>query len=1739
MVDARDRLDGLPAEQRAELLRKLRAARAGRDTVPALGRDAPLPLSFAQQRLFFLDLLAPGRPLYNIPYALRLRGRLRPDLLAGALGRVLARHEVLRTRFVTTPDGPRQVVDPAPERVELAVRDLGVVPAADRAGRARELAVELAAEPFDLAAGPLFRAGLARLGPDDHVLVLAVHHIATDSWSTGLLVAELAECTAAAAQGREPVLPALPVQYADWAAWQQGRLSGAGLEADLAYWREQLAGLPTLDMPTDRPRPAEPTWAGAVTGRRLDAALHRDVLALAERCGTRLLPVLVAAFTAVLARSTGQVDIPVGSVFSGRTRSETEPLLGFFATTVVLRTSAAGDPTFRELLDRATHTVLDAHAHQELPFDALVDALKPARDPGRNPLFQVALYLADSSGDDVDLGDVAVEPLPITLGTARFDCTVTATASRGGGLDLEVEYATELFDDDRMVRLLGQLETVLRQVVADPDVRLGDLSLLTPVEAAELDGWAAPAGPLTGPDRIEAAIAAQIARTPDAPAVVHGGITLTYAELDGAADRLARRLRAAGAGPDRLVGVCVERSAGMLVALLAVLRTGAAYVPMDPAYPAARLTLMLTDAAPVAVILDEVGRAAALDLPPGTTPVDITDTPTGPAPGTPAADAPGSPAGSGGEGATGGPLPTHGAAYVIFTSGSTGRPKGVVVEHAQAVAFFAAMDAELGVRPGDPAGTWLAVTSISFDISVLELLWTLSRGFRVVIAGGGAADLVPTAAPARDAAFSLFYFASDDEREGDRYRVLIEGAKFADTHGFEAVWLPERHFHSFGGLYPSPAVLASALAMITERVGLRAGSVVLPLHHPVRVAEEWSVIDNLSGGRVGLSAASGWHADDFVLAPANHADRRTLMLEQLETVRALWRGEAVTLPGGTGAPVDVRIRPRPVQPELPVWLTAAGNPETFTAAGRSGAHLLTHLLGQDLGQLAEKIAAYRRAWAETHGGPGGHVTLMVHTFLGADRDAVLATVRGPFLDYLRGSLDLVRALARRMGMDVAAGTVSADDVDAVLERAYDRYVQESGLFGVPEDCLDLVGRLTAAGVDELACLVDFGVAPDEVLASLPHLDRLRRLVAAPPAGDSLPELADRHDVTHLQCTPALARLLVDSPAGRAALARLDTLLVGGEALPADLARRLAEAVGGRVLNMYGPTETTVWSTVHPVTGAEEGAVAPIGRPTANTVVRVLDRWGRPVPVGVTGELLIGGAAVTRGYHHRPALTAERFVPDGPGRAYRTGDLVRWRADGSLLFLGRDDGQVKVRGFRVELGEVEAALRAVPGIAAAAVAAHGRPGEQRLVGYLVGESTPPGPGELRERLRRQLPEHMVPTLWVPLDALPLTPNGKLDRAALPAPGDTRPAAPAVAPRTPAERALAEVWAEVLELPEVGVTANFFDLGGNSILAIRAVDLANRRGLGVSVRQLFQHQSVAGLAAVAGSGGGTEPRRAGAALRRLGGTDDTLAPVFFVHGSGGSALSYVPLAQQLGDRPAWGIEAAGLAGDPPVTSVGAMAERYAELVRGAAPAGPVHLVGWSTGGGLAVALAQRLRDAGTEVGLLALLDAMSPPRLDRAPDEAEVLGLFAADFAASLGADLPVPDLRAVPPPARLDAVLDRLDRAGLLRGARAEVAARAAVFRATVAAGAVWRPGTYGGAAELVLAGSGGGPTGSGDDPAQQWRSVITGPVRVHRTAGDHYSMMRTEHAPGLGRLVQHLIDNVSSQVTAMPVEQRR
>ncbi|MDU8910812.1 MupA/Atu3671 family FMN-dependent luciferase-like monooxygenase [Aestuariicoccus sp. MJ-SS9] len=958
---------------------------------------------------------------------------------------------------------------------------------------------------------------------------------------------------------------------------------------------------------------------------------------------------------------------------------------------------------------------------------------------------------------------------------------------------------------------------------------------------------------------MHAAFEAQAAKTPDAAALIFEGQSLTYADLNARANRAAHVLRGMGVGPDVVVGLCTRRSVDLMVGALAILKAGGAYLPLDPAFPADRLRHYIADSGTTVIVT----QSALREQLPETTAQILTldaDPRIAQAPATTPE-------------ALSGPADL---AYLIYTSGSTGTPKGVMVEHRNVANFYTGMDAHV---PHADGGTWLAVTSLSFDISVLELFWTTARGFTVVLTSDEDRGLISNGPmPMSDQAmqFSLYYWGNDDGVGPDKYKTLLEGAKFADAHGFVAVWTPERHFHAFGGPYPNPSVTGAAVAGMTKNIGVRAGSCVAPLHHPARIAEEWAVIDNLTNGRAGLAIASGWQPDDFVLRPENTPPQnKPAMIESIETLRKLWRGEAVGFARKNGTMHEVVTQPRPVSKELPVWVTTAGNPETWKEAGRLGANVLTHLLGQSIDEVAGKIGIYHQALRDAGFDPADFtVTLMLHTCLAETRDKAREIAREPMKDYLRSAAGLIKQYAWafpafkkpegvKNAFELDLGSLEADELEGILDFAFERYFNDSGMFGTIEDALARVEELKRIGVGEVACLIDYGIAPDLVLEGLTPLAQVvARANDAPElAADDFSIAAQivRHGVTHMQCTPSMARMIAMNDEARFALRGVQHLLLGGEPLPGALVAEFNGITGATITNMYGPTETTIWSSVEPAEVTE--GVVNIGLPIANTQLYVLDADRNAVPIGQDGELWIGGEGVTRGYWNRAELTAERYAenPFHGGRMYRTGDLVRRRADGRIDFIGRVDHQIKLRGFRIELGEIEAAIEAQADITQAVVVAReDTPGDLRLVGYYTGAAL--SDADLKKVLSARLPDYMVPRHFEQLESFPLTPNKKVDRNALPAPQPAPQRAEPVVrapvtqlsstrPDAETEAQIARIWTEVLGVQGITGRDSFFDLGGHSLLAVQA-HRAIRDRLGVralSITDVFRFPVLSDLAA----------------------------------------------------------------------------------------------------------------------------------------------------------------------------------------------------------------------------------------------------------------------------------------------------
>ncbi|HEU0053586.1 MAG TPA: condensation domain-containing protein, partial [Longimicrobium sp.] len=687
-----------------------RATRAELPAIEPAERGGPLALSFAQRRLWFVEQLGSAGAAYHIPLRLRLKGRLHREALVRALDRVVARHEALRTTFHAVDGTPVQRIVPAEEsRFHLVEVDVSGSAAPET--ELRRVAAEEAGTAFDLERGPPIRGRLVRLAEDDHLLLVTMHHIVSDGWSMGVLTRELGTLYGAFQRGEPDPLPPLPVQYADYAAWQRRWVEGEVPRAQAEYWKATLGGAPgVLELPADHPRPARQDYAGASVGVELDAELSAALRALSHRHGTTLFMTLLAAWAVVMGRLAGRDDVVIGTPTAGRGRREIEGLIGFFVNTLAIRVELSGAPTVAELLERVRERALGAQHHQDIPFEQVVELLDPARTLAHHPLFQVMFAWQNAAGGGgMSLPGLEVGGAGAADPQAKFDLSL-ALREADDRIVGSLTYATSLFDRATVERWLGYLRRVLEEMAADENRPVESLALVPESERRlVLEEWNRTETADPAETCVHRLFEARVERAPGATAVLYREQRLTYAELNAAANRLARRLRAAGVGPERRVGVMLERSPELVMALLAVLKAGGVYLPLDPALPAARRAALLADAGAAVLVTREPaveGFAGTMVSP------------------------------DEGEGEDGGDLgldiPPAALAYVIHTSGSTGTPKGVGVAHAQAAAHCRAAASVYGLTPDDRV---LHFAAVGFDVSVEQVLAPLAAGACVVMRG--------------------------------------------------------------------------------------------------------------------------------------------------------------------------------------------------------------------------------------------------------------------------------------------------------------------------------------------------------------------------------------------------------------------------------------------------------------------------------------------------------------------------------------------------------------------------------------------------------------------------------------------------------------------------------------------------------------------------------------------------------------------------------------------------------------------------------------------------------------------------------------------------------------------------------------------------------------------------------------------------------------------------------------------
>ena len=1482
--DLQARLAQLSPERRALLERKLRELappQTPRQEIPRRSTADPVPLTASQDLLWGLHQAMPDLVAYNVPRVLRIRGALDLGALQQALDALVARHETLRTRFVPTASGTKQVIAPE-SRVPLETIDLRNLPANERRAAAERAVVERTRRRFDLAADLMLRATAARIDDAEWVLLLLTHHMVCDEWSRDVTFRELGTFYAAFTAGTEAALPPLPIQYADYAVWQADAIERGALAPQLAYWREQLRGMATLDLPTDRPRGSVPRFGGARRRYAFSRELLDGLRTLARSHEATLQMTLLAAYNVVLSRHSGQDDIAVGSPISSRRSPELEGLIGFFPNALVLRTRLGDDPTFSDLLRRTREICLAAYEHQDVPLEKLALELRGAGQLGSSALFNVWFVMLAPDAAKLVIPGAEIEPLPSDFATAKFDILFGALET-DDGLRVVLEYRTDLFDVETIDRFAEHLRNVLESAVAHPDARISDLPLLSSGERAlVVRTWNDTATQYPSDATLVSLLAEQAAKTPNAVAVEDERRSLTYGELDSAATSLARRLRSASVGSGSLVGICAERSVELVVALVAIIKTGGAYVPLDPDYPADRLAFMLDDAS-VGALLTTASLAARLPALASVSArtlfiddaADARDESRDPLPHVAPAD----------------------AAYMIYTSGSTGRPKGALNAHRGIVNRLLWMQSEYRLGASDVV---LQKTPFSFDVSVWEFFWPLITGARLVMARpGGHRDtgyLVDVITSRRVSVCHfvpsmLRAFLADPgvSRCVSLRDVMASGEALAPdlVSGFFAA-LPRTRLHNLYGptecavdvtYWPCPsAAAAPAVVPIGRPVANTQVYVLDGKHEPVPVGVPGELY--LAGVQVGL----GYHrrpeltAERFVRDPFS-PEPNARMYRTGDKAR--WRSDGTLEYLGR---LDFQVKVRGFRIELgeieSAMLQHPAVQDGVVAANDDGggsSRLVAYIVPRSSDAQGDEDQAVGR-WTEvfdrtySNASDTGDAVESGFNIAGwissYDKRPIPAAEMREWVDR---TCERILALAPKRVLEIGCGTgLLLFRIAPRVEHFHGIDIAQTGLDAIAADPAfapiadrvtlgqaraDEIGSLAAGSFDTIIInsvaqyfpSADYFVQVIEravrLLAPggsiflgdirlLPLLEPLHLSVALYDAPDdlSMTDLRARvqqrlwHE-SELVIDPGFFDALrVHVPA----ISAVDVMIKRGAA-----ANELTKFRGDVVLRIGGTTAER--GTAISARTIDDVRAALRARPDALHIADVVD--GRLARDARAYELVGRAPAQSTVREIRAALGAAMAGIDPEALATIDADYdvsLAWPASGVI---GRFDVTLRRKNARLATAD------------SARPVGHLRPWSE-FVHHAAPEAFEPEQlASLREHLGATLPDYMIPSMFVRLNELPLTPSGKVDRKALRPPTVERGTSVFVEPRTETERKVAALWAELLGAERVGAEDRFLELGGHSLIAMRVVGRL-RRELNVSIPldPLLRGDTVAQVAAL---------------------------------------------------------------------------------------------------------------------------------------------------------------------------------------------------------------------------------------------------------------------------------------------------
>ncbi|MBA2682590.1 MAG: amino acid adenylation domain-containing protein [Ktedonobacteraceae bacterium] len=1536
--DQAERLAKLSPQQRAALFQRLKEKQKSESPIDEpIRRQArstrSFPLSFAQLRLWFLDAFEPNSSVYNMPYALRLRGPLRPEILQQAIEVMTARHETLRTTFVAVEGEPQQVIAESGE-VAIPLVDLQALGQDESEAEVVWLASMEAHRPFNLARGPLLRITLLRLRREEHILLLTLHHIISDAWSSGIFMREFFTLLASLTQGVVATLPELPIQYADFAQWQRQSLQGHALEAQLSYWKSKLTDVPMLQLPTDRPRPPVQTFQGAAESLALSEELTKALQAFSRQEGVTLFMLLLAAFKLLLYRYTGQQDIAVGSLIANRTRAEIEGLIGFFVNTLVMRTDMTGNPAFRELLRREREVCLEAYANQHLPFEQLVDALQPERNLSYSPLFQVMCTLQNKASTSsslfspVEQAGLDISFLETGTATTKFDLSLFISEHRHS-LHMEVEYNTALFEPATIQRMLTHFRTLLQGIVEHPDDRLSALPLLTATERQQLLAtWNKTQTNYPRSRCLHQLIAEQVEHTPDAIAVVSEELCLTYRELDTRANQLAHYLHHRYAvGLETRVGLALDRSLSMMVGLLGILKVGASYVALDPEYPQERLAYVLEDARiPVLVTL----AALQEQLPEHKAEVICLD--------------------SDWEHIAKEPVDVHctsvvaeNGAYTIYTSGSTGKPKGVQITHQALVNFLYSMRTQPGLSRHD---TLLAVTSISFDIAGLELFLPLLVGATVLIAskevtrdGERLAHLLSESdANIMQATPTTWRLLLEVGWQGDKgLRILCGGEALPPELARQLLEKAATLWNMYG---PTETTIWSTLCHVTSVEGS------VPLGSPIANTSIYILDIQMEPVPIGVAGDLYIGGDGlswgYLYQPAATAER--FLPDPFSTVpgmRLYKTGDLARFVGGQGGPNhaagrleflgrnDSQVKIHGYRIELQEIETAIEQHpnvresvvlarEDIPGEKRLVAYIVSqaHNQGEVL-QMPwqdEQVDQWQSVWNITYGEddarfdptfdlsgwrssytqqpiPAGEmqewVDATVQRIRAGNHQRVLEIGCGTGLLLFRLAphcaaycgtdistvvLDKVRHEAHRQGLtQVTLLQRSANNLTEMEAGVYDVVVLNSVvqyfpsadyLVQVLEQALHMLapeGRIFLGDIRSLPLLEVFHtsvqLSQTDIPSALSRKNMLQRVHSHVSQEKEL-VIDPAFFAAFEQCYPSVDRVEIQLKRGQhhneLTRFRYDVVLYThdshSENRPAII----------QPLEIDWQREHMTLASLHQVLVEQKPAVVRVtGVPNGRLVAEV-NAWellksdDGPETIEATRQAVQDLTAENQGVEPeafwtlRTSYTSAISNEESATLPY-TATIIWSETHGLHCF------DVLLLSQAATRASDESSVSSLASLPVSQKEAERQTWtmytNNPLQEYVQQRLIP----VLRDYIKEKLPEYMLPSAFVLLQAFPLTPNGKIDRRNFPAPGHARVGLQRdyAAPRTPTEAALAEIWGAILGVERVGRDDNFFELGGNSLLIIRVVAKANQAGLAITTKQVFKHQTIVALAAAVGT------------------------------------------------------------------------------------------------------------------------------------------------------------------------------------------------------------------------------------------------------------------------------------------------